>query len=85
MADFDNTNKGSIWKNDRKEKETHPDFTGSIDVEGVQYWVSAWRRKDGASEKAPALSFSIKLKEGKQESGGNKKRQSIDDDNDLPF
>lgn len=63
MADFDNTNRGSIWKNEKKERDTHPDFTGSLNVGGVEYWVSAWKRKDGASPKAPALSFSIKPKD----------------------
>lgn len=66
MADFDNSNRGSIWKNDKKEKDTHPDFTGSLNVDGVDYWVSAWKRKEGASAKAPALSFSVKPKEEKQ-------------------
>ena len=51
MADFDNTNRGSIWKNDKKEKDTHPDFTGSLNVGGVEYWVSAWKRKEGAAAK----------------------------------
>jgi hypothetical protein len=63
MTDFDNTNRGSIWKNEKKERDTHPDFTGSLNVDGVEYWVSAWKRKDGASPKAPALSFSIKPKD----------------------
>lgn len=63
MNDFDNTNRGSIWKNDDKKTDNHPDFTGTLNVEGVEYWVSAWRRQDGASPKAPALSFSIKPKE----------------------
>jgi len=27
--EYDNTNRGSIWKNDKKETENHPDFTGS--------------------------------------------------------
>lgn len=63
MADFDNTNRGSIWKNEKKEKDTHPDFTGTLNVGGVEYWVSAWKRKEGAAAKAPALSFSIKPKD----------------------
>jgi hypothetical protein len=66
MADYDNNNRGSIWKNEKKDKDTHPDFTGSLNVNGVEYWVSAWKRKDGASPKAPALSFSIKPKDEQQ-------------------
>lgn len=64
--EYDNTNRGSIWKNEKKETDTHPDFTGTIDVEGVEYWVSAWKRKEGANPNAPALSFSIKAKEQQQ-------------------
>ncbi len=63
MSNYDNTNRGSIWKNEKKEKDTHPDFTGSLNVNGKEYWVSAWKRKPDAAEKSPALSFSIKPKE----------------------
>ena len=65
MSEDDHTNRGSIWMNDKKETENHPDFTGSLNVEGKEYWVSAWKRKPDANPRAPALSFSIKLKEVK--------------------
>jgi len=60
---FDNTNRGSIWKNEKKETEKHPDFTGTANLDGVEVWVSAWKRKPGASEKAPALSFAFTRKD----------------------
>lgn len=63
MTQYDNTNRGAIWKNDDKREDNHPDFKGSLNVAGVEYWVSAWKRKEGAAAKAPALSFSIKPKE----------------------
>ena len=63
MPEYDNTNRGQIWANSRKETERHPDFTGSLNVDGVEYWVSAWKRKPDANPKAPALSFSIKAKD----------------------
>ena len=65
MAEYSNENRGSIWKNEKKETDNHPDFTGSLNVDGTDYWVSAWKRKEGASDKAPALSFSVKKKDGK--------------------
>lgn len=94
MTEYDNTNRGSIWKNDNKETERHPDFKGSINVEGVEYWVSAWKRKEGANPKAPALSFSIKKKEqdshNQQKSNGYAPDNSVnqndgDFDDDIPF
>jgi hypothetical protein len=64
MTEYDNTNRGSIWKNEKKRPgKQDADFTGSLNVNGVEYWVNAWKRKEGAADKAPALSFSIRLKD----------------------
>ena len=63
MPEYDNTNRGSVWVNDKKLSDKHPDLNGSLDVDGVEYWVSAWKRKEGANPKAPVLSFSIKRKD----------------------
>lgn len=86
---YDNTNRGSIWKNEKKETEKHPDFTGSLNVEGTDYWVSAWKRKEGAPDRAPVLSFQIKKKDGKAppsraaEADLNRGRPEFDDE--IPF
>lgn len=89
MSKYDNTNRGSIWKNDKKQKDTHPDFRGSLDVEGVEYWVSAWKRKPDANPKAPALSFSIQRKDEQtaQQGGGKQESTQIPEDFDdsIPF
>jgi hypothetical protein len=88
MADYDDKNRGSIWKNEKKTTDKHPDFTGSLNVDGKDYWVSAWRRKEGASDRAPALSFSVKPKDGKPmdaprpSTGGGK---GLDMDDTIPF
>jgi hypothetical protein len=39
---YDNKNSGMLARNERKEKDNHPDFTGQCDIEGRQYWVSGW-------------------------------------------
>ncbi len=83
---FDNTNRGSIWPNDKKETEKHPDFTGSLDVNGVEFWVSAWKRKPDANPKAPSLSFSVKPKEERQPTDYAKPEKGGDDGFDaIPF
>jgi hypothetical protein len=38
---YDTTNRGAIWKNDDKQNDNHPDFKGSINVDGKDYWISA--------------------------------------------
>lgn len=56
MADYDNTNRGALFINDRKTSPNQPDYKGSLDVEGVEYWVSAWVKP---SRKGDLLSMSI--------------------------
>lgn len=89
MADFDNTNRGSIWKNERKTKDTHPDFTGTLNVEGREYFFDAWKRKEGAPAKAPALSFKIKPKDeqptGSPDRFAKPKGAEMDLDDSIPF
>ena len=77
---FDNTNRGSIWKNERKETDRHPDFTGTLNVAGTEYWVSAWKRKEDAAPKAPALTFSVNPKDPVQPA-----QESSTFDDDIPF
>lgn len=84
---YDNTNRGAVWKNDKKETEKHPDLTGSLNVNGQEFWVSAWKRQAGANEKAPALSFSIKAKEDSGQSPATATSSNSPDnfEDDIPF
>ena len=56
-------------------------------MDGAEYWVSAWKRKPDANPKAPALSFSIKLKESQAEQAKQAIQQPVDEafDDDIPF
>jgi len=78
MQQYDNTNRGAIWNNSRKESDKHPDFTGSLNVEGKEYYVSAWR-KEPNGDRSPVLSFSIKAKDAVNEPSATKVSE------DVPF
>jgi hypothetical protein len=42
---FDNTNRGSLFSNkEAKKVETDPDFSGSINVAGAEYWLKGWTK-----------------------------------------
>ena len=85
---YDNTNKGTIAKNNRKEQDTHPDITGSLNVDGVNYWINGWlktNRNDGST----FYSLSVKPKEQRaaeirQEAEGSYGPAS-DLDDQIPF
>ncbi len=47
---------GSLFNNDRKEKETQPDLSGKIMVNGKLHWIAGWN-KEGA--KGSFISLSI--------------------------
>jgi hypothetical protein len=51
----------TLFRNDRKEKDSHPDYKGDgMDLEGNLVWVSAWV-KEGA--KGQFFSISMQKKE----------------------
>ena len=76
----------SLFKNDRKEKDSHPDYKGDgMDLEGNAVWVSAWL-KEGA--KGKFMSCQIKRKEEVAKAGAakvSKAADSFDNESDLPF
>lgn len=68
---------GILFKNDRKEKETHPDYKGSAMVDGVEYWMSSWIKK---GQKGTFMTFSF---QPKQEKPAQAQGDAFDDD--TPF
>ena len=57
MSDYDNTNRGSLFRNDRRETDRHPEYKGSINVNGEEYWLSAWVKEAGPNAKNPGQKF----------------------------
>ena len=38
----ENKNSGALFRNDKRETEKHPEYTGKITIEGKDYYLSAW-------------------------------------------
>jgi len=85
---YDNTNRGTLGKNKRREKDTHPEYSGKLNVEGREYWLSGWvREKDGEK----FFSLSVKPKEPKPADVARGPAPkpigdpTFDPDSDVPF
>lgn len=61
---FDPTNRGVLFKNDRKQEDKHPDYTGRININGEDHYLSAWIKdsKDG-TKKFMSLSIGKAIEE----------------------
>jgi hypothetical protein len=60
---YDNTNSVVIFKNNKKEKDTHPEYRGTVNVEGKEYEISLWV-KDGKAGKFFSGKISEKINNG---------------------
>ena len=62
--EYDNTNKGSLFKNNKEGNEKRPDYKGSLNVGGVDYYVSSWiQTAKSSGEKYMSLKIEPKNKE----------------------
>ena len=84
MAYVPKEGSGSLFKNDRKTTDNHPDYTGSIMVNNKEHYLSAWV-KEGTKGKF----FSVSIGKEKQIKGfkpaGSDEIKHTIEDSDLPF
>ena len=73
-------NSGILFKNERKEKDSHPDYRGEIRIDGSDFWLSAWI-KQGDQGKFMSLAIKPKEAKGKKPSTAG----SIPTDDSPPF
>lgn len=82
-------NSGTLGKNKRKEKDTHPDSSGSATIEGVDYWISGWTKTGPTGEKFSSLSFKRKEQQPAQATAPTSRAPvaaaATTGDDDLPF
>ena len=80
---YDNTNRGTLFKNDKKTKDTDAEYKGQVNVNGVEYWLSAWVRE---SKKDGKKFFSLSVKPKDRDHNEPTRRDIPEDiDDGVPF
>lgn len=79
MPEYDNTNRGVLFKNNKQRAgKKDAEYQGNLNVDGVDYWISAWV-KDGS--KGKFFSLSVKLK---KDVASPPSKSNVSDD-EVPF
>ena len=62
MMAYDNTNRGALFKNDDRKSDSAPEYTGTLNVDGKEYRLSAWV-KESTNTGRKFFSMSVQPKE----------------------
>jgi len=73
---------GSLFKNDKREADNHPNAKGKAMIDGTMYYVDAWTKKDKNGNPWQSLSF----KRIEQQAAAPTSGKTVADmDSDIPF
>lgn len=89
-------NSGALFKNENKESDKHPDYSGSAVVDGVDYFMDAWLNVAESGRKYMSFRFKTKEKQSAAQPqrsapkrttapGSARSYGSAGDDRDIPF
>ena len=83
---YDNTNRGVLFKNDDKRDDKDPLYRGQINVGGTEFWLDAWLNESKKGQKY--MSLRVKPKMASEHKGGAanppaSKEPEFDDE--IPF
>ena len=78
---YDDTNRGALFKAKNKPTDSHPDYSGKINVDGTEFWLSAWIKESKEGEKYMSLSVQAKTDKGRAKPG----KPDSNMDADVPF
>jgi hypothetical protein len=82
MTEYDNRDRGVLYRNENKTSENHPDYSGSVNVAGADYWLSGWLKE---SKKDGKKFFSLSVRPKNDTKPVNKPVKTADPDEEIPF
>jgi len=76
---YDNNMSGVLFKNENRTNDKQPNARGSCEIDGKEYWISAWTRKSRNGQLYQSLAF-------QEKDASSKPAPSTPDyDDDIPF
>lgn len=83
---YDNSNRGALFKDEKRRNDRSPEYTGTINVMGKDYKLSAWIKESKAGKKFLSLSVSSPVAPKKEEKPVEPLETTMMDELDeLPF
>jgi hypothetical protein len=73
-------NRGILFRNDKKARDTDRDYGGSATIAGVEYWISGWIKE---GQKGKFMTFSFKPKD--EPKAAVKAGAQVPFDDEIPF
>ena len=67
MSQYDNTNSGALFKNNKMTSDKSPNMTGPLNIEGKEYRLAGWTKVSKAGDEYISLSVEP-VEERKEES-----------------
>lgn len=58
--EYDNELRGVLFKNNKRTEDRQPQYTGNVQVEGREYWLSAWVKESKQGNKFFSLALTPK-------------------------
>ena len=46
---YDNTTRGALFRNDKREADTDADYRGTVNIEGTECWLNGWLKTTSIS------------------------------------
>ena len=80
---YDNNMTGALFRNEKRTNDKQPEYNGSITINGVEYWQSAWVKESKAGRKFFSQSFTPK--NPPQEQPRQEPALHVVSDDDIPF
>lgn len=77
-------NSGILSRAQNRKSDKHPEYSGSAEIDGQEYWLSAWIN-EGEKGKFFKISFTPKQPQGQQGRSDGVSRSQKQDDDDTPF